>query len=118
MQVAWSLGEMELIAGDATSAVAHFTTAFEIQDARGEKSYLSGIAMQLGEALYRLGQVDEAERHAEITRAVAATDDIMAQAGWRALKAKALAARGELDDGVRLAREAVEIAERTDYLHW
>ena len=42
----------------------------------------------------------------------------MAQAGWRALKAKALAARGELDDGVRLAREAVEIAERTDYLHW
>jgi hypothetical protein len=36
---------------------------------------------------------------------------------WRGPRAKVLAARGERDEAERLAREAVELAERTDFLN-
>jgi Flp pilus assembly protein TadD len=42
----------------------------------------------------------------------------MAQSGWRALKGKVMARRGQLDEAVRLASDAVAIAERSDYVHW
>jgi tetratricopeptide (TPR) repeat protein len=43
-------------------------------------------------------------------------EDIDPQIGRRRIKARVLARRGEHEEAVRLAREAVELAERTDYL--
>jgi ATP/maltotriose-dependent transcriptional regulator MalT len=43
-------------------------------------------------------------------------EDVDAQAGWRRVRARALARRGDLADAERLAREAVEMLAASDYL--
>jgi ATP/maltotriose-dependent transcriptional regulator MalT len=42
-------------------------------------------------------------------------EDVDAQSGWRRVRAKALARKGQIDEAVLLAREAVAIAEQTEY---
>jgi class 3 adenylate cyclase/predicted ATPase len=81
----------------------------------GEKSYLSTVACFLGEALYRQGQIDEAERYSEISQELGASDDRMNETFWRGLRAKVWAARGDFEGAESLAREAVQIATGTDY---
>ncbi len=52
----------------------------------------------------------------ELARKAGSSDDIETQARWRGARAKLLARRGELGRAEVLAREAVELAEATDYL--
>ena len=47
---------------------------------------------------------------------IASPEDAEAQVGWRRVRAKLLARRGDLDEAERLGREAVAIASGTDYL--
>jgi len=60
-------------------------------------------------ALCHLGRFDEAERQVDRSRELAAADDWATQVAWRCTKARILSSRGEHG-------EAVESAERTDYL--
>jgi hypothetical protein len=56
----------------------------------------------------------------ELTReseSLAGEDDITAQIPWREARARILARRGEMADAEKFAREAVAIAERTDWLN-
>ncbi len=46
----------------------------------------------------------------------AASDDIASQVEWRLAVAKVHSAEGRQDEAERLAREAVEIVEETDYV--
>ena len=46
---------------------------------------------------------------------MAAEDDLASQAAWRMARARVLAHRGEFDDALRLADEAIAINDRTDY---
>ena len=68
----------------------------------------------LGEALYRQGRYDEAERFAAEAVQLASADDYVSQNRSRGVRAKVLARRGESAEAERLAREAVEIVARTD----
>jgi tetratricopeptide (TPR) repeat protein len=43
-------------------------------------------------------------------------EDVDAQVGWRRVRAKLLARRGDVEEAERLAREAMALAARTDYL--
>ncbi|HWC33059.1 MAG TPA: tetratricopeptide repeat protein, partial [Actinomycetota bacterium] len=63
------------------------------------------------------GRYDEAERFTEISEAAAANDDVGSQMSWRSARAKVLAKRGTVDEAERLAREAVSLAGRTDWLN-
>ena len=45
-----------------------------------------------------------------------APDDVSAQVLWRTARAKALAATGRAHEAERLARDAVALAEQTDFL--
>jgi len=89
---------------------------YAILEQMEEKSFLSTIAACLGEALLRQGFFDEAERYSAISEELGASDDLLNEAAWRALRAKVLAARGDFAQAETLARTAVEIAESTDYL--
>jgi class 3 adenylate cyclase/tetratricopeptide (TPR) repeat protein len=100
----WETGERALREG------------YEILEQMGDKAFLSTVAIYLGDALYRQGRLDEAERYNEIGEELGATDDLLNEAAWRALRAKVLAARGDLDSARTVAREAVEIAAETDYI--
>ena len=46
----------------------------------------------------------------------ALADDLDPQVAWRRVQAKLLAQRGDFEDADRLAREAIAMAARSDYL--
>src|SRR5262249_12254213 len=60
--------------------------------------------------------LDEADRWCRTSEDAAAEDDLAAQIEWRAVRGKVMARRGAAEEAVALAREAVEIAQRTDFV--
>jgi tetratricopeptide (TPR) repeat protein len=111
----WS-GPLELLAGDPVAAEREAAWACDGLEASGETGFLSTMATLLAEALYAQGRLDEAEAAVERSREAATSDDFNAQAAWRASQAKILARRGEREEAERLAREAIEIIDRSDEL--
>jgi tetratricopeptide (TPR) repeat protein len=71
----------------------------------------------LAKALLGLGRDDEAHEWLERGRETAPTVELHPHILWRQLRAKVLARRGELDEAVRLAREAVALLGETDMLN-
>jgi class 3 adenylate cyclase/predicted ATPase len=89
--------------------------AYERSKESGRKTLLSTLAFKLGEAAYRQGRLEEAERYADEAEALSASDDRSNQAAWRVVRANVLAARGELTDAERVARQALELAAGMDF---
>jgi tetratricopeptide (TPR) repeat protein len=114
--VANAAGAIELLAGDALAAERELRAACERLEEMGELGYLSSAVPPLLEALYRQGRDDEALLLSERWRPdrLTAPEDVDAQVGWRAVRAKLLARRGDLADAEALAREASALAARTE----
>jgi class 3 adenylate cyclase/predicted ATPase len=110
-------GEIELLAGDTEAAERVLREGFELLESIGETSYLSTIAASLAQAIYRQKRYEEAERFSEVSEQTAAPEDRASQVGWRSTRATVLAQRGEAEQAEDLAREAVDIARRTDHLN-
>ncbi len=110
-------GEVELLAGDAEAAERVLREGFELLESIGETAYLSTIASGLAEAIYLQKRYEEAERFSEVSEQTAAPGDLASQVGWRRTRATVLAQRGEAEQAEDLAREAVDIARRTDHLN-
>ncbi len=81
----------------------------------GEKGFLSTIAGLLARALYAQGELGESARFSRICEESAAPDDVSSQMLWRRSRALLLANDGDLDRAEALAREAVELGEKTDF---
>jgi class 3 adenylate cyclase/tetratricopeptide (TPR) repeat protein len=113
-----SAGFVELLAGDAVAAESELRTACEGTERIGELGFLSSITPMLVDALLMQGRDDEALSLTDRWRPEQLTvpEDADAHAGWRRVRAKALARRGDLPDAERLARTAVAIMSATDYL--
>jgi tetratricopeptide (TPR) repeat protein len=77
---------------------------------------MSTAVAMLGESLYRQGRGDEAMLAAVASEAATADDDLASQMMWRGVRAKVLAARGDLPQAEILAREAADLAGQTDLL--
>jgi DNA-binding SARP family transcriptional activator len=110
-------GLVRLLAGDPEGAEAEWRAGLDAFERMGEKSNASTLAAQIAEALYRQGRLEEALALTEQSARDAAPDDLHTQVQWRGPRAKVLALAGEPEDAERLAREAVELAERTDFLN-
>ena len=107
-------GTVEALAGDyeaAEHALGEGCASFE---SMGEKGLLSTVVAQHGQALLGLGRIEEAAAAAARSRELTATDDIVSQMLWRQVEAKVLARRGQHDEAIRLATEAVTLGEPTD----
>jgi tetratricopeptide (TPR) repeat protein len=104
---------LELLAGDPAAALASGEEGCRLLEEAGERGWLSTGAGLVGQAMYELGRLDEAEAWAGRAAELGASDDAMTQMLWRQVRAKVLARRGEHGDAERLAREAAEIALRT-----
>ena len=83
---------------------------------KGSTATKSGIAAYLADALLHQGKLDEAERYCQLSEDTRATDDPIDEAGWRRVKGRLLAARGELAEAVALSRQAVELIAQSDML--
>jgi tetratricopeptide (TPR) repeat protein len=107
---------MEMLAGDAQAAEASLRAGFEALEQMGEQAFLSTTAAFLARAVFSQGRVAEAEELAQRSAQLTAPGDLLTQVLWRGVQARVLATRGRLDDAEALAREAVALAERTDFL--
>ncbi len=109
-------GAAELGAGDAAAAERELRVGLELFEAMGETGVLSTLAAFLAESLYRQGRDDEAEDLALLSERVASDDDAASQIAWRSTLGKVFARRGDIGRGESLARQAVHLAEETDFL--
>jgi tetratricopeptide (TPR) repeat protein len=109
---------VELLAGDAAAAERELRPACERLEEMGELGYLSSAVPPLLEALYQQGRDEEALLLSERWRPDLLTvpEDMDAQIGWRSIRAKLLARRGDPAEAETLAREATSLAEQTEDL--
>ena len=82
----------------------------------GEQAFLSTTAAFLARAVFEQERVDEAEELAQLSARLAAAGDLLTQVLWRGVQARVLATRGQLEAAEALAREAVSLAEQTDFV--
>ena len=106
----------ELWAGDSAAAERELRWGVETLQRTGELAWLPTIAGILAEAVFIQGRCDEAEAFVRLGEETAGSDDAYSQGLLRCVRAKILAQEGNVEDAVRLAREAVAIAEPTDFL--
>ena len=114
-QAAFDGGLIELAAGDPAAAERVLREGYQAFHAMGERGYLSTITGLLAEAVYLQGRLDEAQQLTEEAQALAAADDIDAQARWRATRAKLLARRGQFPAARRLAAQAEALISPTSW---
>ena len=114
---AWgqNAGRVELLAGDPAHAERALRPAYEgLVEAR-QFGFSCTVAGQLAHALVDLGRPTEAAEYAAAARDAASEADLVSQILWRSALARALALRGEGELPLRLAAEAVGLAETTEF---
>ena len=109
--------DVEMLAGDPEAAEVELRRACEILEQLGEKGFLSTRAACLAHALCAQGRYEAAGPFIEIAVEAGSEDDSATQALWRAARAKVLTREGDVDQALRLAREAVAIVAQTDWLN-
>jgi tetratricopeptide (TPR) repeat protein len=108
-------GVVEQLAGNAGVAEQNLRRAYEGFTRLGVGADAAYAAALLARACLSLGRNDEAE---DLTRESERLggDDLKTGIAWRAVRGAAIARRGEVEESLRLAREAVALAEGTDAL--
>jgi tetratricopeptide (TPR) repeat protein len=114
--VAQQAGYVELLGGDAAAAEHALRPACEALERMGDWGHFATIAPKLADALYRRGDDEEALRLTELAERSATPGVADEDIGWRRVRAKLLARRGDFGEAERLAREATARAARTDLL--
>ena len=107
--------EVELLADDLAAAEREAATWFSLVET-SDPLDASTSAAWLAEVRARLGLVDEAEQLLDFAELHGAGDDLDVQIRRRVTKAKVLAARGDATAAVCVARKAVAMAKKTDWL--
>ena len=107
---------VEMLAGEALTAEHELRRAYELLTGMGEKYLLSTVSGLLGQTVYDLGRLDEAEDLGRQSRDLSSDDDVGNQALWRCLLAKVLARQGKPDQAEAYVREALEILAPTDHV--
>jgi tetratricopeptide (TPR) repeat protein len=109
--------DVAMLEGDRARAEVAAREMCEMLEATGELGNFMWSCCNLARALLGLGRDDEAEQWLERGRETAPSDERLPQILWHQARAKVLARRGELEEGERLAREAVALAAETDMLN-
>jgi predicted ATPase/class 3 adenylate cyclase len=115
-QAAARSAKVEAYAGNLPAAERKLREACATFTDMGERSHFSSRAAELAGVLWAQGHDDEAERYTRLSEEATSSDDVEAQALWRAVRAKVRARRGQPTVAERLAREAVALARTSDDL--
>ena len=89
----------------------------ETLEAAGESGSFMWASCNLAQALLALGRDDEADQWLGRGHEISPSAEPLPQMLSRQVRGKLLARRGELQEGERLAREAVALAAETDMLN-
>jgi class 3 adenylate cyclase len=107
---------IESLAGNMDAAVAELQRGYDALEQMGERGTRSTVAAFLAHALAEQARFAEADEYALISEQTGALADIVTQAVWRSARALVAAHAGDDERAEKLGREAVELAERTDFL--
>ncbi len=110
-------GPILVAAGRYDEAERVMTAAYDEMVAAGDRAFSSTVAGNMADLYIELGRIDEADRFANAAISGSADDDVEARAQGLAAMGRVHAARGNFDEAERIAREAVAMAETTDYIH-
>jgi tetratricopeptide (TPR) repeat protein len=112
-------GHIEEMAGDPAAAERSYRKEYELHRRLGDDAHASTSGAYLAVALCRLGRFDEGEEVATIARTIGADDDLATQSSARSAQALVRSSRGEHEEAVRLAREAVDLyaAAQSPWFH-
>ncbi len=105
--LAFSMGPLELRAGNPVAAEGEFRSALESAQRMGDRGRLTNLASGLADALLDQGRIDDAAEYVALARETALKDDASGQAAWRMAAARLLLGRGETGEAIRLARESI-----------
>jgi tetratricopeptide (TPR) repeat protein len=111
------LGDLEATTGDWSRAEECWRRGLEYtRDRPGLKDFHTYFLARLGESALEQAAVESAAGLAEQAAAAAVVSDVETNVWWRRVAARALSATGHSRKAVRLGREALAIADDTDYV--
>ena len=105
---------IEMLADDPVAAERHLRAAHELSSDAGDAWLTAFASVDLARALYEQSRYEEAVQLTE--RFEPALPDLAARVKWQGIRAKLAARQEELDRAEALAREAVSLAEQTDWV--
>jgi predicted ATPase/class 3 adenylate cyclase len=108
---------VELLAGNPAGAERSARTAYCALEGMGERAFRSTMAAFLARTILEQGRDEEAEDFAGLSAQLAASGDVTTQIRWRCVRARVLARRTEIPAAEVLVREALAIAEATDFVN-
>jgi ATP/maltotriose-dependent transcriptional regulator MalT len=111
-----TFGFVELLAGEPQAAERELLIGSEQLERLGETTNLSNIFAMLAQAVLAQDRVDEALRYTQLSERMSADEDVSSQVQWRAARAKVLTSLGKRKEAEQLARGAVDLAAKTDFL--
>jgi class 3 adenylate cyclase/tetratricopeptide (TPR) repeat protein len=111
-----AIGIIELEGGRPDVAEEELRAAYGRLGELGETGFRSTVATLLAQALVDLDRDREADGILDAALVLAQADDVDPQVRARTVQAQLFLRRGELAEAERIAREALAIASKTDYL--
>ena len=108
---------VEMLAGDPAAAEMYLKADSDTLDEMKDEALLSTTDAFRAQAILAQGRDEEAEHYTRLSEKRAATNDLLTQIIWRSVRARVLARRGSIDQAEPLARQAVSLAEQTDFLN-
>ena len=108
---------VEMLAGDPAAAEAYLKADSDTLDDMKDEALLSTTDAFRAQALLAQGRDDEAEHYTRLSEQRAETSDLLTQMMWRSIRGRVLARRGDMEQAELLARQAVSLAEQTDFLN-
>jgi predicted ATPase len=108
----------EMITGNFDIAERRLRASEQAFGAMGATALRATTAALLARAVFAQGRHEEAERFTVLSEQLADDHDVLTQIIWRGVRGLVLAARERFDEAERLAREAVSLAEGTDFVNF
>jgi class 3 adenylate cyclase/tetratricopeptide (TPR) repeat protein len=113
---AMDLGRLEMFAREPGAAEHVLREAWVALGKLDERGFRSTIGAMLGWALVELDRLDEAEEVVAEAEAIAARDDFVTRMYVLTTRARIRSRRGEHEDAVALAKEALAAVESSEYV--
>lgn len=107
-------GLVEMLAGKLDAAERAVRSGYQALEKMGGTGPLGVVAAMLARVLLLQERYEEAEEVTRVCERIAGEHQVDVQVKWRSVRAVLLARRGQIERGEKLAREALDHAERTD----
>ncbi len=109
---------VELLAGNPAAAEQSLRKGYRALEEMGERAFLSTTAAFLARSILEQGREEEAEEYTNVSARLAARGDLLTQILWRSIRARLFSRRGQMQEPEALAREAVAMAQATDFINY